>query len=32
MTWVIENGEIKSEGATGTLLVIEQFTDLQRHF
>jgi putative hydrolase of the HAD superfamily len=32
MTWVIENGEIKSEGAAGTLLVIEQFADLQRHF
>jgi putative hydrolase of the HAD superfamily len=32
MTWVIENGEIKSEGAAGMLLVIEQFADLQRHF
>lgn len=32
MTWVIENGRIRSEGAAGTLLVVERFADLQQHF
>lgn len=32
MTWVIENGRIHSDGATGTLLVVERFADLQQHF
>jgi putative hydrolase of the HAD superfamily len=32
MTWVIENGEIHSDGALGTLLVVERFADLLQHF
>jgi putative hydrolase of the HAD superfamily len=32
MTWVIENGELRTEEADGRLLIVERFTDLQEHF
>jgi putative hydrolase of the HAD superfamily len=32
MTWVLENGEITSDGAAGRLLVLERFADLAQHF
>ncbi len=32
MTWVIENGQVCSEGARGRLLIVERFSELKRHF
>ncbi len=32
MTWVLEHEEIVTAGATGRLIVVESFADLQRHF
>ncbi len=32
MTWVLEDDQVQSAGATGRLLVVERFTDLQKHF
>ena len=31
-TWVLEHAQICTEGACGTLLEVERFSDLQRHF
>jgi putative hydrolase of the HAD superfamily len=32
LTWVLENDEVRSAGASGRLLVIERFAELQQHF
>jgi putative hydrolase of the HAD superfamily len=32
MTWVLEQGEVDHEQATGKLLIVEHFSDLRRHF
>jgi putative hydrolase of the HAD superfamily len=32
MTWVLENDEVRCDGALGRLLVLERFSDLQQHF
>jgi hypothetical protein len=31
-TWVLERDEIQTDGASGTLIVLERFADLLRHF
>jgi putative hydrolase of the HAD superfamily len=32
MTWILENEEVRAQGARGQLLVVEHFAELQRHF
>jgi putative hydrolase of the HAD superfamily len=32
MTWVLENDQVRAEGARGRLLVLERFAELQQHF
>jgi putative hydrolase of the HAD superfamily len=32
MTWVLENDEVRCDGASGQLLILKCFSELQRHF
>ena len=32
MTWVLENDEVRSQGSSGRLLVVERFAQLRQYF